>query len=48
MAEAVVLDSARPEGFVLTPGLGVMVNGVKGRTVNGPVAFRNLRVGRLQ
>ena len=34
MAEGVTLDSAKPEAFAITPGLGVMVNGATGRTAN--------------
>lgn len=33
-AEAVALDSTKPEAFALTPGTGLMVNGAKGRTVD--------------
>ncbi len=32
--EAVALDPTKPEAFTMTPGTGLMVNGVKGRTVD--------------
>lgn len=32
--EAVALDPTNPEAFTMTPGTGLMVNGVKGRTVD--------------
>lgn len=34
VAEGVALDPAKPEAFVIAPGLGLMVNGAKGRTVD--------------